>query len=84
MELNQQNFLIQTKYSIYDGSGYGPIFGAGHDINTLFRSNNSSGSNFPHSYKDILGKGKSIFTGDLNNNNSSFNLKEIEVFKIFK
>ena len=41
-------------------------------------------SDFPHSYQDILGKGRSIFTGDLNNSNTSFNLKEIEVFKIFK
>ena len=73
-----------TSYSIYDGSDYGPIFGGGHDIYTLYSSNNTSASGFPHSYQDILGKGKSIFTGDLNNNNGNFNLKEIEVFKIFK
>ena len=73
-----------TSLSIYDGSNYGPIFGGGHDIYTLSGSNNSSASGFPDSYKDILGKGRSIFTGDLNNNNISFNLKEIEVFKIFK
>ena len=37
---------------------------------------------FPSSYKDVLGKGKSIFNGD--NNDSSLNIKEIEVFKLFK
>ena len=73
-----------TSCSIYDGSSYGPTFGSGHDIYTLYSSNNSSGSGFPNSYQDILGKGKSIFTGDLNNNNNNFKLKEIEVFKIFK
>ena len=67
-------------YSIFDSSDYGPTFGP--DIYTFY--NNSSGSNFPCYYQDILGKGKSIFTGDLNNNNTSINLKEIEVFKIFK
>jgi len=67
--------------SIYDSSSYGPTFGGGHDIYT---NKEGSYAGFPSSYKDILGKGKSIFTGDLNNSNSSFNLKEIEVFKIFK
>ena len=71
---------IYTSYSIYDYYSYGPTFG-GHDIYT-----NKSGTyaSFPHSYQDILGKGRSIFTGDLNNSNCYFNLKEIEVFKIFK
>ena len=73
-----------TSYSIYGGNDRGPSFGDGHDILTLYSSNNSSYANFSGSYKDILDKGKSIFTGDLNNDNSSFNLKEIEVFKIFK
>ena len=70
-----------TNKSIYDYSNCGPSFGGGRDFYTL---DNSSGSGFPHSYKDILGKGKSIFTGDSDNNNNSFKLKEIEVFKIFK
>jgi len=70
-----------TSYSIYDHSGDGPKFGS--DIYPLY-SGSSSGSQFPDSYKDILGKGRSIFTGDLNNNNTNINLKEIEVFKIFK
>ena len=71
-----------TDCSMYDYSESGPCFGGGNDICTL--EDNSSNSYFPHSYKDILGKGNSIFTGDLNNNNYNFNLKEIEVFKIFK
>ena len=70
-----------TSYSIDDCSNYGPTFGDGHDIHT---NKEGSYSNFPHSYQDILGKGKSIFTGDLNNSNTKFNLKEIEVFKIYK
>jgi len=70
-----------SRYSIYDHSDYGPRFG--NEIKPL-NGNNSSGSNFPTHYQDILGKGRSIFTGDLNNNNTNINLKEIEVFKIFK
>jgi len=73
-----------TNYSIYNDSNNGPTFGNGYDIYTLYSNNNSSGSGFPNGYQDILGKGKSIFTGDLNNNNGNINLKEIEVFKIFK
>ena len=65
--------------SIYDHSSYGPTFGNGHDIKILI---NDSYANFPNSYQDILGKGKSIFTGDLNNTNMNFNIKEIEVFKM--
>ena len=38
--------------------------------------------NIPPGYKDVLGKGRSIFNGD--NNTDEFNLKEIEVFKLFK
>ena len=41
----------------------------------------SSYSNFPQKYKDLLGKGKSIFTSDPNNNSLYFKIKEIEVFK---
>ena len=68
-----------TSKSIYDCSSYGPIFGFGHDICIGFNSNST---NFPYSYKDVLGKGYSIFKGD--NDNYNFNLKEIEVFKLIK
>ena len=55
-----------TNYSIRDEPNYGPTFGNGHDIYT---NKSGSYSSFPCAYKDILGKGKSIFTGDLNNSN---------------
>ena len=67
-----------TSKSIYDHSSYGPIFGGGHDI-VVFNYNYTD---FPHSYKDVLGKGYSIFKGD--NDSNYFNLKEIEVFKLIK
>ena len=65
-------------------SSYGPIFGDGTDLYLYnnFTNDNSNGSCFPYSYQDTLGKGKSIFTGDSNNSNSYFKLKEVEVFKI--
>ena len=67
-----------------DSSRYGPTFGNGYDICIEFPSNHRI--NFPKAYKDVLGKHKSIFTGDNNNNNDYqyFNLKEIEVFKLIK
>ena len=70
-----------STYSILDRSDFGPRFGS--DIYVLY-SSNPTYAGFPSYYQDILGKGRSIFTGDLNNNNYYFNLKEIEVFKIFK
>ena len=68
-----------SNYSLY---GYnGPCFGGGHDISINFRNSNFY-TNFPYSYKDVLGKGYSIFK--VNNDNYNFNLKEIEVFKLIK
>jgi len=70
---------------VYHHSGYGPRFGGGCDLGVYGDILNKGGwSRFPHSYLDILGKGKSIFAGDSNNNNIDFKIKEIEVFKIFK
>ena len=66
--------------SIYDYSSYGPCFGGGFDIGIC--CNSSHYANFPNSYKDVLGKGYSIFKGD--NDNYNFNLKEIELFKLIK
>ena len=73
-------------WAIYDNSDYGATFGEGHDlyISNDFSNNNKSYVNFPYSYKDNIGKGKSIFTGDSNNNNDIFKIKEIEVFKLYK
>ena len=66
--------------SVYHGTSNGPYFG-NDDLSfyTTF-SNNSNWCGFPSYYKDILGKGKSIFTGDINSDN--FKLKEIEIFKL--
>ena len=65
-------------------SRYGPIFGGGTDLGVYKDILNKGGwSYFPYTYEDVLGKGKSIFTGD-SNNNIDFKIKEIEVFKIFK
>ena len=64
-------------------SGYGPAFGYGTDLGINGNiSNNGGWSNFPYTYQDVLGKGKSIFTND--NNNGSFKVNEIEVFKLSK
>ena len=70
--------------SVYQSINYGPIFGSGNDIeiNKDFGKKNSHIANFPHSYRDTLNKGKSIFTGDFNNSNNYINLKEIEVFEL--
>ena len=70
-----------SSYSIFDYSSYGPTFGNSCDIHIY---KNSTFSIFPSSYQDILGKGNSILTGNSNDNNFNFKLKEIEVFKIFK
>ena len=69
----------EQNYSLCDSSSRGPTFGGGHDICIYF---DHYYTNFPHSYKDVLGKGYSIFKGD--NDNYDFILKEIEVFKLIK
>ena len=75
-----------TGSNVYHGSNYGPLFGNECDfyIYSKFGKERNSNTYFPISYQDILGKGKSIFTGDLNNNNTSFIIKEIEVFSLYK
>ena len=67
-----------TNNSIYDLFSHGPAFGSS-DISIGFSSNIAR---FNYCYKDVLGKGYSIFKGD--NDNCYFNLKEIEVFKLIK
>ena len=68
--------------SICNNSNHGPIFGDGSDIYCYnnFCDKNCCFSGFPVSYQDVLGKGKSIFIGDANN--QYFILKEIEVFEL--
>jgi len=72
-------------YSVYHDSSRGPTFGWSEDIRILedFKINEST-TNFPCRFKDVSNKGKSIFTGDLDNNKKSFKIDEIEVFKILK
>ena len=64
---------------------YGPLFGSECDIyiSEDFIKGETK-STFPSSYIDALGKGKSIFTGDANNSNNKFKIKEIEVFRLIK
>ena len=71
---------------IWNTPNYGPVFGGGpYDLGINGDFINEGGwSNFPYSYQDILGKGKSVFTGDLNNKNSFFKIKEIETFKLIE
>ena len=64
---------------------WGPAFGAGCDLGLNGDFLESGGwSNGFKTFQDTLGKERSIFTGDSNNNNRNFKIKEIEVFKIFK
>ena len=68
---------IEGQNSLWHYSNNGPSF---WDLEIY--DNFSCNLLFPCGHKDVLGKGKSIFTGD--NNNTYLNLKEIEVFKLFK
>ena len=72
-------------YAVYHGQNYGPYFGAGSP-NIGFYINYLTQDSYSYfkSYQDNLGKGISIFTGDLNNNNNCYKIKEVEVFKLFK
>ena len=74
-----------AKEGVHHSSGYGPTFGSYCDIGiTSDFVNSDSSSDFPCRYNDILGKGKSIFTSNFNNDKSNFRLNEIEVFNLFK
>ena len=73
------------KEGVSHNSNYDPTFGTHCDIatNSDFVNSDSS-SDFPCRYQDILNKGKSILTGNFDNNNGTFRLKEVEVFKLVK
>ena len=63
----------------------GPWFGGGRDFGLdgdFLKS--EAYINFPYTYPDILGKGRSIFTGDFDNNKKYIKISEVEVFKIHK
>jgi hypothetical protein len=71
--------------SVYHNSDHGPCFGFYNDINIISDYKKAGSYNsFPKEYEDTLKKGKSIFTGNLDNNKSEFTVKEIEVFKLYK
>ena len=90
--LESTKFPIKNKEGnrgIYDGSGYGPTFGDGHDLYIIDNFlNENSQTYFPYAYEDTLGKGLSIFTGNINDNQNNgykdFKLNEVEVFKLLK
>ena len=67
---------------VYHNYNSGPRFGCGRDIGTEgdFLKIDSY-TCFPYTYKDTLGKGKTIFTGDNNIKTEYFKIIEIEVFK---
>ena len=80
-------FKYIKERSVYHDANYGPVFGAGTDLyfgdnSGNFTLQNSNGSKFPCSYEDSLGKGRTVFTGDFNNNNQYIKIKEIEVFRL--
>ena len=80
------HFLSKNDNSeLYFDISYGPYFGTGRDIGVVGDFTQTYyETRFPKTYIDKLGKGKSIFTGDPNNKNEKFKMKEIEAFKIYK
>ena len=70
---------IEYKDSVFHDKDRGPCF---QDIHIYEDFKKRSYSSFPNYYQDTLGKGKSIFTGDLNNNTKDFKMSEIEVFTL--
>ena len=68
---------IESKDSLWHDIDRGPSFD-----DFYITDNFKCQLKFPRGHKDVLGKGRSIFNGD--NNTTFFNLKEIEVFKLFK
>ena len=80
-------FPYVKERSVRHCKSYCPIFGEGSDLyfgekSGDFTKDNSNGANFPESYEDVLGKGRIIFTGDINNKNQYIKLKEMEVFQV--
>ena len=75
---NTQNY----DWAVYHGIKFGPIFGGNNNFRIAdnFLNNKESYCILGYSYPDILGKGDSVFCGDVNTN--YFSLKELEVFKL--
>lgn len=73
----------QREIRCYNNNG--PLFGNGTDLGVYSDILNDGGwTHFGNTFPDILGKGRSIFTGDFSKNISGFKIKEIEVFKLIK
>ena len=77
-------FPFEKGKSVQHLAQYGPVFGSDTDLHFEgnFTFDKSNVTNFPYSYKDTLSKGKSIFTGDFDNKNINFKIKELEVFQL--
>ena len=77
-------FPNKDNKNVYHHPNKGPTFGANNDIR-VFKDylNEDCRFDFPINYNDILNRGKSIFTWDLNNNNNEAKVNEIEVFRIY-
>ena len=76
---------INNGKALYYNPNFGPLFGEyGNDLGLYedFLKRGGFSCTFPKTYSDTLGEGKSVFTGDSNNNNYCFKIKEIEVFKV--
>ena len=77
---------INQNKAVYHYSSYGPIFGNAQNllIHSDYLNNNNSyayiGGSY-NDYQDVLGKGNSVFSGDVNTEH--FKLKELEVFKVY-
>ena len=90
IEPTKFNRNVNDNFGIYFDKSYGPWFGNASNIgfaNDYTQINNCRsyfGVDGYKSYTDSLGKGKSIFTGDENNNNICYKIKEIETFKLNK
>ena len=82
------NRNLNDPYGIDFYTTLGPWFGYSSSIgfNSDYSQKGNCYSYFGEykSYEDTLGKGKSIFTGDENNNNIYYKIKEIETFKLYK
>ena len=74
---------IDINNSVYHQPNRGPCFFDDIWIKEDFQKEDTY-LNFPRGYKDVLGKGKSIFKTDSNNNGDYVKVKEIEVFKLSK
>ena len=79
-------YNMKSIYNVCHLTVDGPRFGCDPDdiyISSDFIKKYCT-SRFPKAFQDVLGKGKSVFTGDKNNDNNKFKIKEIEVFTLSK